>query len=163
MSTESDRISAGWSESEFSHLVPPSVVQILGSDGWDAAGFALASIVRDTGGMELHSALWPNIRREFHLLFCTEDPKYAEVREELRASGARAQTIVLAVVTAAVASSLGIAAAAITPFCALSLLALVRLGKEALCAGVRTTQALSADRPAEPALDQPKPESFEER
>jgi len=76
---------------------------------------------------------WSYLKREFYILVCTSDKKYADLRRQLAASSGKSQVALISLISAAAASSIGIAAGILTPFCALCVLALLRMGKEAFC------------------------------
>lgn len=78
---------------------------------------------------------WELVKREFHVFLCTRNKKYAKLRSQLTKASHPTQTAVVATIAAAVAASLGVVAGAIVPLVALCLLALLRVGKEAFCAG----------------------------
>ena len=76
-------------------------------------------------------------KRELYLLVCTDDPKYAELRQKLREEGPLARTVVVALIAAAIGATLGMTAALLAALVALHLIALAQMGKEAWCAWMR--------------------------
>jgi hypothetical protein len=76
---------------------------------------------------------WKNLKEEFRLLVCTNDKKYKSLRKQLGSNAGRSQTVIVSTISAAMAHSIGVTAGVLVPFCALCLLALARLGKEAFC------------------------------
>jgi hypothetical protein len=76
---------------------------------------------------------WKNLKEEFRLLVCTDDLKYKDLRENLVKAGDKSYTTVVAAIAAAIAATLSLTVGVLVPFCALCLLALLRLGKEAYC------------------------------
>lgn len=111
------------------------------SEGIEAAGTSLAAHLRGSLPVyPLSGSLWQSFKQEFHLLVCTDDPKYDETRSKLKFSGQQTQSTIVGIVTAGIGSAMGFHAALLVPFCALGLLALVRMGKEAFCQASRITQ-----------------------
>jgi hypothetical protein len=79
---------------------------------------------------------WGRVRDEVHKLVCTSDPRYASLRRELAAHSGKSQTAIVGVISAYVASILGLATGAVVPLIALCLIALLRIGKNAFCDGL---------------------------
>jgi hypothetical protein len=77
---------------------------------------------------------WEKLKREFRLLLCTKDKKYNMLRKELGSASKKSQTAIVSTIAVAMASQFGVVAGVLVPFCALCLIALSRLGKEAFCA-----------------------------
>lgn len=78
--------------------------------------------------------LWNYLKAEFRLLVCSTDSKYDGLREQFASLGARSQMTVVSSIAAAMATYVGVAAGILVPFCALCLVAFLKLGKEAFCA-----------------------------
>jgi hypothetical protein len=78
-------------------------------------------------------SMWVMFKEEFHLLLCTNDPKYNDVRKGLGGAAGKSQTAIISMVSAAVAVNLGMIAATAVPLSALCLLAIARMGKNAFC------------------------------
>jgi hypothetical protein len=78
---------------------------------------------------------WTRVQKELHILICTNDPKYASLRRQLNKSGSAAQTTIVSNIAAAVAVSLGYTVGALLPFVVIALIAFLRLGANAWCAG----------------------------
>lgn len=96
-----------------------------------------ATLPRAIDGVVMYAswpAYWEQLKAEFRLLLCTRDRKYAALRRELRAKGKKSQATIVSLIAAAVASRFGVAAGVLVPFCALCLIAVLRLGREAFCA-----------------------------
>lgn len=93
----------------------------------------MLSMARSTRRRVKSGALWYKLLEEFRLLLCTRDPKYKTLRQRLRRSAGQSGTLVVAMVSAVLATYLGIAAGAVVPLCAVCLLGLARVGKEAFC------------------------------
>jgi hypothetical protein len=79
-------------------------------------------------------AYWQKLKDEFRLLLCTKDKKYSTVRKELGSAAKKSQTTIVSLVAATMATQFGVVAGVLVPFCALCLIAVSRLGKEAFCA-----------------------------
>jgi len=80
---------------------------------------------------------WPKVKQEFHIFLCTDDKKYEKLRKQLKSSARATSTTILPSITAAIGSTLGFPAGAITGLVALCLYGLLKIGKEAYCANVR--------------------------
>jgi hypothetical protein len=77
---------------------------------------------------------WLAVKREFRTFLCTDDKKYADLKKKISTSQTRSETAVTSLIAAAIASHLGLAAGALVPFCALLLIVLARMGRNAICA-----------------------------
>jgi hypothetical protein len=78
--------------------------------------------------------LWERLKAEFQLLLCSADSKYDGLRQQFASLGSRSQMTIVSSIAAAMATYVGIAAGILVPFCALCLVAFLKLGKEAFCA-----------------------------
>lgn len=76
---------------------------------------------------------WQALKKEFRILLCTNDKKYQKLRRNLAKSHDKAQLAIVSTISAAVASSVGVIAGALVPVCAMLLIAVLKLGKEAFC------------------------------
>lgn len=111
------------------------------SDFEDAASFLLKGgpVIhmgpRDAGRADLRPPreYWTKLREEFRLLLCTDDPKYGKLRKQLEQSTGKSNTVLVAVMAAALAEELGVAAGVLTGLIAVCLGAAIKLGKEAYC------------------------------
>lgn len=74
--------------------------------------------------------------KEFRLLVCTSHPKYRSLRTKLNKHGRDSGIIIIAIISSAMGSWLGVAAGALGGLVAVLLLALATLGKEAFCSTV---------------------------
>ena len=83
------------------------------------------------------SDFWRACKQELYCLFCTRDPKYNDIRKRIYGSGGRAEMVIVSTIAAAVAGSAGLMAGALVPFCAVCLIAAVKVGTEAFCHSVR--------------------------
>ena len=92
---------------------------------------------------------WDRLKGEFRLLLCTKDKKYTTLRKELNAAAKKSQTIIVSTIAAAMASRFGVAAGVLVPFCALCLIVVSRLGKEAFCITGEITITLHDNKKAQ--------------
>jgi hypothetical protein len=77
--------------------------------------------------------LWNDVLYEMHSLICTDDKRYADLRKALSITGSKSQTTIVSLIAAAVAAHIGLIAGSVVPFCALVLVAVARVGKNAYC------------------------------
>lgn len=77
--------------------------------------------------------LWTEVKREFYLLVCTKDRKYADLRSQLDRKSRPATTTIVSMTSAAVATQLGVTAGMITPLVALALYAILKLSLNSWC------------------------------
>jgi hypothetical protein len=75
--------------------------------------------------------LWERVKKEMHVLFCTDDSKYASLRK--KALG-RNQTAIVSSLTVAIAAVIGTKAAAITPVVLMALYGFLEVGVNGWCA-----------------------------
>jgi hypothetical protein len=87
---------------------------------------------------------WVRVKFQLYLLFCTKDPNYAGLRKEMRAKGKHTETTIVSLVTAAVATHLGIAVGALVPLCALGLLGMLKIGQNAYCEKAKLVMPIKA-------------------
>ena len=78
---------------------------------------------------------WEDLKDEFRLLLCAEDKKYLDLRTKLETIGAKSQITLISTISAAFAKYVGVAADVLVPFCAIILVAVARVGKNAICNG----------------------------
>jgi hypothetical protein len=78
---------------------------------------------------------WARVKRELHILICTNDAKYQSIRRLLGKEGKLTQTAMVSGISGAIGAQIGASAAVAVTFVAFGLLALVQVGKEAWCAG----------------------------
>ena len=83
---------------------------------------------------------WGRVRDEIHKLVCTNDLRYASLRRQLGAHSGKTQTAIVGVISAYVATVLGLAIGAVVPLVAVCLIALLRLGKNAFCDGLQNVK-----------------------
>lgn len=78
---------------------------------------------------------WSRLKNEFRILLCTKDKRYADLRKKLEANARKSQLALVSIVAAAMGHYVGVAAGILVPFCALCLIAFLRMGREAFCRG----------------------------
>ena len=84
---------------------------------------------------------WTSVRAEVHELVCTKSERYADLRKRLDSVGEKGDKAIVALVAAAIGSTLGVAAGAIGGLVAVALFAVVKIGVNAYCAMVAGPQA----------------------
>lgn len=115
------------------------IIRAMDSKGLDldAIGLTLsgnpAAGLIAKGGIGWPSNLWQLTKEEIRKIICTEDPKYASLRGDLSKQSNVTSEVLLAVISSAVTSRLGLEAGLITPFVVLTLMSVLRAGKEAWC------------------------------
>src|SRR3989338_88936 len=77
---------------------------------------------------------WQKVRCEFHLLLCTNHPKYRRLRRNLASAAGKSNAVLIGIIAAALADRLGLTAGAITGFVAVCLAGAIELGTKAFCA-----------------------------
>jgi hypothetical protein len=115
---------------------PPSARDIFEQSSIEEIG-RLAGTFESDERLGHHAALpyWTRLKQEFVIFLCTEDKKYADLRRKIDSAGTKSQTTIVSMIAAAVAINVGLAAGALVPFCALLMLGMVRIGKNAFCGG----------------------------
>jgi hypothetical protein len=88
---------------------------------------------------------WEAFRREFHIFLCTDDKKYAELKRRLATAADKSQTAMVSTISAGVAGSIGLVPALLVPVCAMCLIAVLKMGKEAFCRAQRLDVKLRSD------------------
>jgi hypothetical protein len=78
---------------------------------------------------------WARVKRELHILICTNDTKYQSIRRSLGKESRLTQTAIVSSIGGAIGAYVGAAATIVGPFVTLGLLALLQVGKEAWCSG----------------------------
>jgi hypothetical protein len=77
---------------------------------------------------------WKRIKKELHILVCTDDPKYQTLRRHIGKESRTTQAAIVSTISIGIASQIGSAATVIGPFVSLGLMALLELGTNAWCA-----------------------------
>jgi hypothetical protein len=80
-------------------------------------------------------SLWERVKNEIHILLCTDDTKYAELRRKLSIKGSYTPTLIVDMISVAVGANVGAAAVAVVPLVALCLFGVLQVGKNAYCLG----------------------------
>jgi hypothetical protein len=88
------------------------------------------------GVILMKASLWRRVRHEMNLLLCTKDKKYAPLRKQLSKESGSTHIAVVGIIAAAVSSELGVVPGMLVPLVALLLAAVLKLSKEAYCAGL---------------------------
>jgi hypothetical protein len=78
---------------------------------------------------------WARVKRELHILICTNDTKYQSIRRLLGKEGKLTQTAMVSGISGAIGAQIGASAAIAVTFVAFGLLGLLQVGKEAWCSG----------------------------
>lgn len=73
------------------------------------------------------------IRAELYKLICTNDKRYAQARKSIGAHGSKATVVIVGIISAAIANSLGILAGVVSPIVSVFLLVLAQVGKNSWC------------------------------
>lgn len=108
----------------------------LGSHTIEQLGNRLLPEAIDGPGIEYAFAprYWSQLKAEFHKLLCSDDRKYESLRKDITRKGAKLGQPIVYSISGAMASQFGITAGVMVPFCAMILLAIAKMGKEAYCA-----------------------------
>lgn len=77
---------------------------------------------------------WEAVKVEMHILLCTSDKKYDDLRKQLTIESKNGTNAIVIGIAAAFGSVLGVEATAIVGFCAAVLYGAIKIGKEAFCA-----------------------------
>ncbi len=85
---------------------------------------------------EPESDFWREFKKEFRRFICTKDPKYRALWTKLERTAGKSEMVIVSTIAAAVAASSGLAPAALVPFCAVGLIAVLKVGKEAFCKSI---------------------------
>jgi hypothetical protein len=73
-------------------------------------------------------------KREAYSLFCTNNIEYRRLRNRVAKAGDKSETVIVSFIAGALASSsFGLPAVALVPFCAVGLIAVLKMGTEAFC------------------------------
>lgn len=76
---------------------------------------------------------WPLVKREFFLLLCTNDDRYAALRSQLAEVSKGSTATVISMLSAAIATHVSTAAGSIVGLVVVCLYGVLRIGKEAYC------------------------------
>lgn len=116
----------------------PFAISTLESKQWniqtiDEIGNLMPVVIHESSDFFEWPQYWKSLKKEFKMLVCGKDQKYDILRAELNKKSKKAETLIVSIISAAFASTLGLSAGLIAPFCALCLIALLKLGREAFC------------------------------
>ena len=78
---------------------------------------------------------WQRVKKELHILLCTTDWKYTSIRQHLGSEGKATQAFIASSITGAIVPFVGASATVIGPLVTIGLIALLRVGTNAWCAG----------------------------
>jgi phage shock protein PspC (stress-responsive transcriptional regulator) len=76
---------------------------------------------------------WTRVKKEIHILICTNDKKYATLRRQF--TKGKSQTALVTMICGAIADYIGLSPAVIMPIVAVLLLSFLEVGINAYCAG----------------------------
>ena len=88
-----------------------------------------------TGVRQVQPNYWKRVKRELHLLICTNDQRYETLRRDIGKESKTTQIALVSTISASIGAYLGMAATMIGPFVTLGLMALLQVGRNAWCAG----------------------------
>jgi hypothetical protein len=78
---------------------------------------------------------WKRVKRELHILICTNDRRYETLRKYIGKESKTTQIALVSAIAGSIGAYIGMAATVIGPFVTLGLMALLQVGKNAWCAG----------------------------
>lgn len=85
---------------------------------------------------ETKKKYWAMVKDEIRLLVCTRDKKYTVLRKQIREAIKHSQAPVVAMISATLASSMGVAVGVISGLVAVAIFAIVKIGTNAYCATI---------------------------
>ena len=88
-----------------------------------------------TGVRQVQPNYWKRVKRELHLLICTNDQRYETLRRDIGKESKTTQIALVSTISASIGAYLGMAATVIGPFVTLGLMALLQVGRNAWCTG----------------------------
>ncbi len=80
---------------------------------------------------------WAQVKAEFYLFLCTDDPKYDELRSKLKVSSDETGKVALATLAGYFGSVLGAESGVIIGLLSVCIFGSIKLGREAYCAVLR--------------------------
>lgn len=101
------------------------------------------SIARKGAG-SWRNDLWPAVVQELRVLCCTDDPRYADIREKWSGLQGDTASTAVAALSGAIGATLGLAAGVVAPLVVWGLVTILRLGLGVFC---RTTEPKEAQSP----------------
>ena len=91
--------------------------------------------VGSTGVRQVQPNYWKRVKRELHILICTNDRRYEMLRRYIGRESKTTQLALVSTISASIGAYLGMAATVIGPFVTLGLMAVLQVGTNAWCAG----------------------------
>ncbi len=91
--------------------------------------------IGSTGVRQVQPNYWKRVKRELHIMICTNDRRYETLRRYIGRESKTTQLALVSTISASIGSYLGMAATVIGPFVTLGLMALLQVGTNAWCAG----------------------------
>jgi len=85
---------------------------------------------------------WESLKDEFRIFLCTDDKKYANLRKEIKNRGGESQLALCSMIAAAMAGYIGVAAGVLVPFCALCVMAALKVGTQAFCRATKLDMSI---------------------
>lgn len=82
----------------------------------------------------IKNTYWERVKNEINLLICTKDKKYAALRKHLAETREHAKAPIVGIISATLASSMGVAVGVISGLVAVILFAALQIGINAYCA-----------------------------
>jgi len=107
---------------------------LVASKDVEAAGEELPARVHENTQFATLPGYWQQLKWEFRLFVCTDEPRYADIREKSRNANAVFDTILLGGIIGALAKTLGIEATILAPFVKLLIVSVAKIGVGAYCA-----------------------------
>ena len=95
--------------------------------------------VGSTGVRQIQPNYWKRVKRELHILICTNNRRYETLRRYIGKENKTTQVALVSAISASIGAHLGMTATVIGPFVTLGLMALLQVGKNAWCAGQSMT------------------------
>jgi hypothetical protein len=101
------------------------------------------------GGPGLPNRLWEAFKGEWYKFACTKDPKYRELRTKVSSLKGKPATVVISAMSIAISQQLGIGAGILTPFIAIFLHGIVKLGFASVCTAIKDNRHTSMESQVE--------------
>ncbi len=145
-----------FSERDLLSTLPPTTSANIRD--WETQGFDLDQIghllttspqvLGTKAATSVPDNFWAHVKEQVRLLICTDDPRYANLRDTFGKEGHVTINVLVSSVSAAIGTQLGgIEVGLIMPLVVVSLMAVARVSKEAWCA----QQAAEATTPSSSA------------
>jgi hypothetical protein len=80
-----------------------------------------------------HLQYWEAFKVKFKIFLCTKNKKYQNLRKEITKGERTAQVALVSSISSVIGSYLGTAGAVVAPLVVLSLISVIKIGKEAYC------------------------------